>query len=787
MKRHIRKSFFNKKRDWFIAYALILLLPIVFNFISFSYTESVLEEKVKNAHILSLSGAQNYIDNTLSGIVNASLSLSENSSLSRLSQKSYLSNDTEKQALTNLRGIWQMHDIFSSSISHKLVYFPKSDSAYVGNGIISASNLYKWIYGNRLGDIAETDKEFSAETFRDRLLSNTSSGFIAFQSGSSSMLFYSVPVSEYTSDRIDFNIIIEISLEHLLFQSRTQSGADFYIGMPDGTILSDSFNQDMLEAVSAFSSNMGSFEKIRTNGKTFVVMQTISSTNDWTYGTVMPIEKYRQSLPMTRELTFICIMVGVLLGIALIYWLTDRTYTPLKNISELFKHSDTAAAQTDIFTNIRNSVENILDKNETLADRVDASANTLKTTVLTNIIYGKTSDKLSYTDQLGMLDIKPDGNMFSVILVGAENNAASIFSKDEDANLSDEEKSSLSKLIIGNIIHELLSEKYFCEVLTTDAFVVFLVNYSDDIASFKSTVGDILERAGGIIENEFSFRPLSAVSNAKISLDTVSSAYREAVLCFEHIAYSDKTLLFYEDIISQDTGFVLDFPQFTNDIKKALNEKNYAECREIIKSTIYNIQQTRAITPEMAQIFACDLLRVIMNSGLISASDKTKALVISAEYDRIMSESSTVSNILLRTMNIIDSYLRDYIEISDMKNSDKMYELIKEYIDSHYGNPELSATQISEQYGLSSAYLSTQFKKKYGLGVLDYIRNVRIEQAKLLLKTSDMSNEDIAACVGYMNTRTFLRAFQKIVGITPKEFRKTDNADNSDNTETNEE
>ena len=75
----------------------------------------------------------------------------------------------------------------------------------------------------------------------------------------------------------------------------------------------------------------------------------------------------------------------------------------------------------------------------------------------------------------------------------------------------------------------------------------------------------------------------------------------------------------------------------------------------------------------------------------------------------------------------------------------------------------------------NSSYLSSRFKKEFDIGLSDYITEVRIEAAKKLLVTTNMPNTEISLLAGYSNTRTFLRAFSKAEGITPKEYRRLNN------------
>ena len=55
---------------------------------------------------------------------------------------------------------------------------------------------------------------------------------------------------------------------------------------------------------------------------------------------------------------------------------------------------------------------------------------------------------------------------------------------------------------------------------------------------------------------------------------------------------------------------------------------------------------------------------------------------------------------------------------------------------------------------------------------LDYLARLRIEEAKKLLVSSDMSIQDISYSVGYVDVHVFIRWFKKYVGTTPGKYRK---------------
>ncbi len=73
---------------------------------------------------------------------------------------------------------------------------------------------------------------------------------------------------------------------------------------------------------------------------------------------------------------------------------------------------------------------------------------------------------------------------------------------------------------------------------------------------------------------------------------------------------------------------------------------------------------------------------------------------------------------------------------------------------------------------LSSGYLSSLFKNLFGVSFQDYLNNIRMEKAKLLLLTTELKNYEIGVLVGIDNFNYFNSKFKKTFGITPKEFKK---------------
>lgn len=93
------------------------------------------------------------------------------------------------------------------------------------------------------------------------------------------------------------------------------------------------------------------------------------------------------------------------------------------------------------------------------------------------------------------------------------------------------------------------------------------------------------------------------------------------------------------------------------------------------------------------------------------------------------------------------------------------------YISEHYDLP-ITIDELAEMENYNVTYYNDWFKQKTGISPGLYLRRIRIEKAKELLKNSSFGVTDIAITVGYSSNSTFTRAFRSVTGMTPKDYRE---------------
>ncbi len=108
----------------------------------------------------------------------------------------------------------------------------------------------------------------------------------------------------------------------------------------------------------------------------------------------------------------------------------------------------------------------------------------------------------------------------------------------------------------------------------------------------------------------------------------------------------------------------------------------------------------------------------------------------------------------------------------ETKNLDDSYLTVKEavkYISENYSS-DLSLGFLAKKFALSTSHFSRLFKEITGIGLNQYINNIRISAAEKLLTETNLPVTQIATDCGFNDSNYFATVFKKIKGITPKKF-----------------
>lgn len=166
-------------------------------------------------------------------------------------------------------------------------------------------------------------------------------------------------------------------------------------------------------------------------------------------------------------------------------------------------------------------------------------------------------------------------------------------------------------------------------------------------------------------------------------------------------------------------------------------------------------------------------------------SDKAKKLTYEIMIDRktwlekFLYRNDFTYHFGFKTKNkeeIINNWINCFKEASAMVTKyqmidDKLVYNIGKYVVVHV-DEQLSLYKVSRGVYLNASYISHIFKKITNMNFIDYMLEVKIDRAKILLRDSSIKICDVAHIVGYRNTGYFTKNFKEKTGYSPSSYQK---------------
>ena len=177
-----------------------------------------------------------------------------------------------------------------------------------------------------------------------------------------------------------------------------------------------------------------------------------------------------------------------------------------------------------------------------------------------------------------------------------------------------------------------------------------------------------------------------------------------------------------------------------------------------------------------------EIVGFISVSGYKTENGKNYISRISRKYGFDENSLSNIYSMLKkppqkRNIDILISPLCDMLELSMLKNNTEpnlvqsFPQRIEQYIKSNR-NQNITSADICSFFSCSRSYMSTVFNKHFGKSIREYLTELRLSDAKSLLKYSDLNVTEIAFSVGFTDANYFSNLFKKSFDVSPTTYRK---------------
>lgn len=306
----------------------------------------------------------------------------------------------------------------------------------------------------------------------------------------------------------------------------------------------------------------------------------------------------------------------------------------------------------------------------------------------------------------------------------------------------------LLQYAVTNILHELLQRHsagglYF--PLRKEAFA-FLLKPGSAGEAYRTAVQEALQRFIGL---KTSWLDQGVVGR----FDDLAKQYEE---------YSG-----YGDGGAGDLSTVDGFARLKDELLSLLVTGNVSGAEVTLEdyveqAALLGLQACKTRIYTLVTVFSSILLTEFKHVKAAAAGEELNPARI-LEFQSAKELVSWANNKCTEFLDIFDDWLD--------KQQDNAVLQAKQYIEAHYQR-DCSLQTIAAHVHVTPNYLSNLFKKETGIGLSNYVAQLRIEEAKLLLQHSRLRMTEIAEQVGFDNSSYLTFVFKKMTGESPSQFRK---------------
>jgi two-component system response regulator YesN len=289
---------------------------------------------------------------------------------------------------------------------------------------------------------------------------------------------------------------------------------------------------------------------------------------------------------------------------------------------------------------------------------------------------------------------------------------------------------------------------------------------------FESEVLEILGNLGESFKDQEGVTFTAGISSNFYNHEGASSAYNQAVLAAQRRFYEGKGILiqYVPENCCYKSVYEKQFIEDVDELKAFIEIGDASKAKRSILCLLEKIRNENIEPEQFREICSRILSRVF---GLLPEFSD-----VSKEYYENNNNDVFFYIREINTYKEVSEYIYNFfydmtqrLNCIRAKRSKKIIELAKDYIETHF-REDVNLNSVAEKVYLNQFYFSNLFKSETGKNFTDFLVGTRINEAKKLLKRPDLKVYEIGQMVGYEEPVSFNRAFKRVVGISPAEYRK---------------
>lgn len=745
-----------------ISYLIILLIPVFIGTLVYQEAITIVEDETKASSLSMLNQCRDIIDQQLSIIdvmkVQIGLLPQLNSALQ--------SNNREKPEfyfeMNRLMNQLRPHTINNSFVMDFFIYLNKPEYIIGPSMAYDAPFFFEKIF--RIDGFTKMDwlKELgryhsgSALPVSKVILENNTYFLIPY--------LHSLPVRY--SKKVEGAIVFLLDagiINKMLSRLSSMGESKVYIVNGNNQIIAGLTPDKPLNDIPHFSGlKREGFSRIQLNGEELIATYTTSPYNGWKYVSILPFGLVMQKVIYIKRIVSSFIILSLIIGAIISYFLTSRNIEPLKKIINQIKNyfEGDPPKERDAFKYLQGSISQLINNNQRLKEEIKNYQPIIKTAFFDRLFRGDYNNYYEIHAISSYLGIQIKGEKFIVLLLR-------LYSQDDIFYKDIIEESHLAKAALRKTLSKQIGSKGFFHDMDRNNIAILLTfkNISDQecVTETERLIRTVSEEVFDKYKLRVFFGGGSIFSNLLMAWQSCEEARRS----LEYSISSGTIMVWYWNITSQGDEYYypIDYEQ------KIMNLVKTGELKQVVHllDFIYRENcENRKLSREMSLELNAEMKGTIVKlaSQLQFTSDEIMNLINNVNCSKPFTE-------FFQDLICVYKNICQRVVANRKWRNVQLKENIIEFINNAYHQSDFCLSKVASQFGLSEGYLSHFFKDQVGENFFTYLEKIRIEQACELLNDKGITVNDVADRVGYNSVYSFRRAFKRVKGVNPTTYRSS--------------
>lgn len=400
-----------------------------------------------------------------------------------------------------------------------------------------------------------------------------------------------------------------------------------------------------------------------------------------------------------------------------------------------------------------------------LKKQINQSRDILRHDFIKRLVQGEIGDIAAIRENISELGLPMEAGHMSVAVAAFDDYRLlkQRFTREELQHLRVSAVDMIEEILrdMGNAVMSFVSEKKFVIIFCFGSIRSELYIYNH--------VSTTVNRIQASLQRYFNMTACFSLGRLFNQIGSISKFYRSADELLNEKIIAGRNRIFRETAEHGSPGFFNLDLQDEKQIMAAIKTGNTGQIQEYIEEIFHKIIVLK-VNYKSIQMICSELIGIanrIARESSIAIKDIYNNKDIPYEEMKKCETIAEVKHWLIGVYGRLAALL--LTDESDTHYTELTRKAI-EFIRHNYAK-DISLNQAAEHIGSNSSYLSRIFKDDCGMGFVEYVNHVRVQQAKYLMESTDIKLKEIVRLAGFNNYTYFFKVFKMIVGVTPLEYK----------------